>query len=323
MADIPAERRTAVVPAPQEMRIKSGWYETRRTDVEKAVGKWTADATLPKEGYAIAVTQEGIVVRFADEDGRFWAVETLKQLAEKTADGLRLPCVRIRDWPRYGWRGIHLDECRHFFGKDEVKKTLDLMAMHKLNVFHWHLTEDQAWRLEIPGYPDLVKYGTVEAFDATLADVGHLYPSAGEYRIRLSDDVSKLGIGAATSSSEYNTVYAPMVTGFFSNGSRLTSMGPYSLRGCVNLTAFDVEGAAVETISNFAFKGCAALSGELRFPRVTSILGGMAGLVFSGCTGIGVLRFGSANEAAVKSSPGWAASGGKFGAVNAEVFFDL
>lgn len=165
--------------------------------------------------------------------------------------------------------------------------------------------------------------GTVETFGATLADVGHLYPTAGEYRIRLSDDVSKLGIGAASSSSEYNKVYAPMVTGFFSNGSRFTSMGPYSMRGCVNLTAFDVEGAAVETISNFAFKECAALSGELRFPRVTSILGGMAGLAFSGCTGIGVLRFGSANEAAVKSSPGWAASGGKFGAVNATVSFDL
>ena len=164
MADIPAERRTAVVPAPQEMRIKSGWYATRRTDVAKAVGKWTADATLPKEGYAISVTQEGIVVRFADEGGRFWAVETLRQLAEKTADGLRVPCARIRDWPRYGWRGIHLDECRHFFGKDEVKKILDLMTMHRLNVFHWHLTEDQAWRLEIPGYPDLVKYGAIRPY---------------------------------------------------------------------------------------------------------------------------------------------------------------
>lgn len=75
--------------------------------------------------------------------------------------GWVLPCVTIRDWPQYRWRALMLDEGRHFFGKEAVLDTLAAMAAHKLNVFHWHLTEDQGWRLDIPGLPELVKYGAV------------------------------------------------------------------------------------------------------------------------------------------------------------------
>ncbi|MDD2456314.1 MAG: glycosyl hydrolase, partial [Kiritimatiellae bacterium] len=88
-------------------RMKSGWYVTRRTEALKAVGSWSADAALPKGGYAISVNQEGITVRFADEDGRCWAKQTLRQLAKKTTDGLRFPCVRIRDWPRTGTLNVN------------------------------------------------------------------------------------------------------------------------------------------------------------------------------------------------------------------------
>ena len=72
-----------------------------------------------------------------------------------------IPCVTIRDWPDYRWRAFMLDEGRHFFGKSAVLDLLDRMAEYKLNVFHWHLTEDQGWRLDIPGFPELVKYGAV------------------------------------------------------------------------------------------------------------------------------------------------------------------
>ena len=72
---------------------------------------------------------------------------------------LSLPAVEIIDEPRYGYRGMHLDVGRHFFGVDEVKKYLDMIAMHKMNIFHWHLTEDQGWRIEIKKYPKLTEIG--------------------------------------------------------------------------------------------------------------------------------------------------------------------
>ena len=70
-----------------------------------------------------------------------------------------IPCVRVRDWPQYKWRAVMLDEGRHFFGKSAVLALLDRMSEYKMNVFHWHLTEDQGWRLDVPGFPELVKYG--------------------------------------------------------------------------------------------------------------------------------------------------------------------
>ena len=69
------------------------------------------------------------------------------------------PCVYIQDYPLYSWRGLMLDVARHFYNKDEVKQVLDAMAMHKLNTFHWHLVDDQGWRLEITNYPNLTVTG--------------------------------------------------------------------------------------------------------------------------------------------------------------------
>ena len=145
----------AVVPRPTSVKETGGWCENSAPVVYKT------DAALPPEGYRLSVTASGITVTSADEAGRFYAKETLKQLVD--GDAKRYPCVEIEDAPRYRWRGVHFDDCRHFFGKEEVLRTLDLMAMHKLNRFHWHLTEDQGWRLDIPGYPELVKYGAVRS----------------------------------------------------------------------------------------------------------------------------------------------------------------
>ena len=114
------------------------------------------DATVPKEGYRLTVKPDGITVTSSDEAGKFYAGKTLEQLF----DGKGYPCVEIEDAPRFPWRGVLIDEGRHFLGKVTVKRVLDQMAMHKLNVLHWHLTEDQGWRLEVPGLPELVKYGS-------------------------------------------------------------------------------------------------------------------------------------------------------------------
>ena len=121
------------------------------------------DASLPVEGYWLEVGTKEIVIRSSDAAGEFCARQTLKQL-EEVADGkTNYPCCTIRDWPAYRWRGVLIDDCRHFFGRETVKRVLNLMAMYKLNVLHWHLTDDQGWRIDVPGMPELVKYGSVRA----------------------------------------------------------------------------------------------------------------------------------------------------------------
>ena len=143
----------ALVPAPQKMSVTDGAFSTN------LVVSHVRDAKVPAEGYRLKVAADGVTVWSSDDAGRFYAGETLKQLTEKG----KCPLVEIEDAPRFRWRGVHFDDCRHFFGKETLKKTLDLMAQHKLNVLHWHLTEDQGWRLDIPGYPELVKYGAVRS----------------------------------------------------------------------------------------------------------------------------------------------------------------
>jgi hexosaminidase len=129
------------------------------------------DATLMKrlggEGYVLDVKPASIVARAAGNAGLFYAVQTLRQLlpaeifreAAVEAMRWRIPALAIEDRPRFAWRGGHLDVARHFMPKEFVKKYIDLLALHKFNVFHWHLTEDQGWRLEIEQYPRLTEVG--------------------------------------------------------------------------------------------------------------------------------------------------------------------
>lgn len=91
--------------------------------------------------------------------GCFYGVQSLIQLLELQDGKCRIPALEIEDKPRFGWRGLHLDVCRHFFSIDFVKKYIDLMARHKFNTFHWHLTDDQGWRIEIKKYPKLTEVG--------------------------------------------------------------------------------------------------------------------------------------------------------------------
>ena len=126
---------------------------------------------LGPEAYSLQVSSDGIRVEAARPAGFFYALQTLKQLMPSRAvmagvagavsevSGWKLPEVTINDTPRFGWRGFMLDEGRHFYGKEEIKKLLDVMAAYKLNRFHWHLTEDQGWRLEIKKYPLLTEVG--------------------------------------------------------------------------------------------------------------------------------------------------------------------
>ena len=149
-----------VVPAPREMKATGGSYSVKAEKVGASLYSFKTDPALPAEGYRLSVTEKGISVVASDDAGRFYAEQTLRQLSSAKDGTLSFPCVEISDSPSFGWRGALLDEGRHFFGKETVKDMIDLMAYHKMNVFHWHLTEDQGWRIEIPGMPELVQYGS-------------------------------------------------------------------------------------------------------------------------------------------------------------------
>ena len=115
------------------------------------------------EGYSIVVNSKGIVIKGATAQGVFYGVQTLRKSLPITtvAGSIELSPVVIDDAPRFGYRGMMLDCARHFFPLDFVKRYIDLLAMHNMNVFHWHLTEDQGWRLEIKKYPELTQKGSI------------------------------------------------------------------------------------------------------------------------------------------------------------------
>ena len=143
---------------PQPQKVVEGIGTTKDLSV-----RHERDENIPAEGYRIRIDKNGVVVWSSDDAGRFYAATTLAQLREKKGGRDVYPYVEIEDAPRFRWRGLHFDDCRHFFGKETLKKTLDVMAQFKFNRLHWHLTEDQGWRLDIPGYPELVKYGAVRS----------------------------------------------------------------------------------------------------------------------------------------------------------------
>ena len=127
------------------------------------------DSTMGRESYRIDITARSARITAADFHGVLYAIQTIGQMLPveyygdtAVRDALwKLPCLTIEDAPRYHYRGMHLDVARHFFSADEVKRYLDLMAMHKMNTFHWHLTDDQGWRVEIRKYPRLTEYGSI------------------------------------------------------------------------------------------------------------------------------------------------------------------
>ena len=126
-----------------------------------------AKASLGPEGYELTVTPNSVVIRASGQAGMFYGVQSLLQLlppevfASKPVLGRvwKVPCVQIEDQPRFKWRGLLFDVARHFFTKAEVKQMLDVLALHKINTLHLHLTDDQGWRIEIKKYPRLTQIG--------------------------------------------------------------------------------------------------------------------------------------------------------------------
>ena len=131
---------------------------------EKAIVLRLNEKMTEPEGYRISVNRKRVTIEGLTPQGVFYGIQTLR----KSVSGLKgeaiLPAAVIEDAPRFGYRGMHLDVARHFFGVAFVKKYLDAMAMHNMNRFHWHLTDDQGWRVAIDRYPKLVEEGSVRGY---------------------------------------------------------------------------------------------------------------------------------------------------------------
>ena len=132
----------------------------------------TSDDSLNTEGYVLNIFNDEINILANSPNGIYYGIQTLNQIldsGQKSNKGITILNMKIVDEPRFKWRGMHLDVGRHFFDISFIKKYIDYIAIHKMNIFHWHLTEDQGWRVEIDSYPKLTE---VSAFrDETL--IGH------------------------------------------------------------------------------------------------------------------------------------------------------
>ena len=123
------------------------------------------DPAMPEEAYELETFEEGVRIRAGSDVGAFYAVQALRQLLPACLDGgsrfaaWRLPVVSVHDHPRFPWRGVMLDCSRHFLPASEVRRIIDRMAMLRMNRLHWHLTDDQGWRIDIRAYPELTRVG--------------------------------------------------------------------------------------------------------------------------------------------------------------------
>ena len=118
------------------------------------------------EAYQLNVNKDNIIISGASEAGVFYGIQTLRKSLPitKTAN-VSFPAVKIQDYPRFAYRGMMLDVSRHFFTLDSIKRYIDMLALHNINRFHWHLSEDQGWRIEVKKYPLLTQEGSWRDFD--------------------------------------------------------------------------------------------------------------------------------------------------------------
>lgn len=132
--------------------------------LNKAAAKkieFVIEKDIQEEGYQLNVSPTTIVIKASSAKGVFYGIQSILQTlpAIRTNAVLEVPVMQVNDYPRFKWRGMHLDVSRHFFGPEVIKEYIDLMASYKINVFHWHLVDDQGWRIEIKKYPKLTEIG--------------------------------------------------------------------------------------------------------------------------------------------------------------------
>ncbi len=148
---------------------------------------FSVNTSFGEEEYNLKVNADGVIVEAGGGAGAFYAVQTLLQLVPASnlesapRHSINLPYVDIHDYPEISYRGVMLDVARHFFTVDEVKRVLDIMAVHKMNVLHWHLTDDQGWRIQIDKYPNLTEFGSIRKRTIIGKDPGGEYDETTQY----------------------------------------------------------------------------------------------------------------------------------------------
>jgi len=139
-----------VIPQPVSMEVQEGTIRICKLNTV-----YKTNPEIPAEGYTVDATGKKVIVEASTDAGFFYAKQTINQLRQ----GSRIPKVKIVDYPRFEWRGWHIDPCRHFMSVADIKKQIDVMSQYKINTLHWHLTDDQGWRIEIKKYPRLTEVG--------------------------------------------------------------------------------------------------------------------------------------------------------------------
>lgn len=164
--------------------------EKKVSYIELAISPNTA-----AEGYLLTVSKKGISVVGGSSAGVFYGIQTIRKAMAENGDAsaIEFPAVVITDSPRFSWRGMHLDCSRHFFSVEFVKKFIDLLALHNMNTFHWHLTDDQGWRIEIKKYPKLTTIGSQRSGTVlgTNSDLDDGIPHGGFYTQQEARDIVK------------------------------------------------------------------------------------------------------------------------------------
>ena len=161
----------------QAAGVKTGVFK----NVNNTNFNFKVDESLPAEGYVLDIGRKAVTVKAASLNGFIYAVQTVKQLLPAEIYGSKtvvdadwtLPCVHIEDSPRFGYRGLLIDVARHFFDVGQMKRIINLMTLHKLNTLHWHLTDDQGWRIEIKKYPRLTEFGSIRKHTMIRKEWGH------------------------------------------------------------------------------------------------------------------------------------------------------
>ncbi|NKB88442.1 MAG: family 20 glycosylhydrolase [Acidobacteria bacterium] len=222
------------------------------------------DVGLPAEGYRLQISSGALQIDAADEAGVFYAFQTISQMLPRAEagssdfDGWSVPAGRIEDWPRFPYRGMHLDVGRHFFDVAFVKRYIDTMARFKFNQFHWHLTEDQGWRVEIDAYPRLTSVGAWRS--ETTVDknvdpyIGDGVPHGGYYT---KDEIREI---VAYAAERFVTVIPEIEM----PGHATAAIAAYPELGCT--------GAALEVSTNWGVHDTIFCPSEATFDFIEAVL---------------------------------------------------
>ncbi|MFM1877988.1 MAG: Beta-hexosaminidase [Bacteroidota bacterium] len=215
-----------------ESRFKALGINKSETAPNSILLEYASNPALGREGYRLDIAPERIVLSANEKQGFFYGLITLYQqvLITKT---LKIPCGTLIDVPRFSYRGFMLDESRHFFGKEKVKQLLDMMALFKLNTFHWHLTDSNGWRIDITAYPKLGPIGGIgdvsdpeaPAQYYTQADISEVVHYAQERFIEIIPEIDMPGHATAANRAypEYSGGGSPKYPDFtFNPGSEAT-----------------------------------------------------------------------------------------------------